>query len=65
MRVLVTGAGGFVAAHLIEFMLGEHGGVEVFGTERAGAPVPQGPGHRVTVLEANLHDREAVVIRCT
>jgi GDP-4-dehydro-6-deoxy-D-mannose reductase len=49
-----------VAAHLIELVLGEHEGVEVFGTERAGAPVAVASGRRVAVLEADLHDRDAV-----
>lgn len=60
MRVLVTGAGGFVASHLVESLAAEHPGALVFGTERPGTRIPAGPGGSVTGMEADLHDPVAV-----
>lgn len=60
MRVLVTGAGGFVAAHLVDHLAAEHPGALVFGTERPGTRIHAGPGGRVTGIEADLHDPVAV-----
>jgi len=62
VRLLVTGAGGFVGGHLAEFLAGEHPEVEVHGVS-----LPQGsvawraaPGARM--IEADLTD--PAVARC-
>ena len=55
MRVLITGAAGFVAGHLIELLHQEEPDVEVFGLARPHGAPPQLPG-RVTVIEADLLD---------
>jgi GDP-4-dehydro-6-deoxy-D-mannose reductase len=60
VRVLVTGAGGFVASHLVDYLAAEHPGALVFGTERPGTVIPGGPGGSVTAIEADLHDPGAV-----
>jgi GDP-4-dehydro-6-deoxy-D-mannose reductase len=56
VRVLVTGAGGFVAAHLIHFLRTEEPDVDVFGTERPQTSVARGPAGDVTSVEADLND---------
>jgi len=45
LRVLVTGAHGFVGGHLLELLRGEHPEVQAFALvrPRGGAPVPR-PG---------------------
>ena len=60
MRVLITGAHGFVGGHLLELLRTEHPEVEVFGLvrPRGGAPGPR-PG-RATILEGDLDDAAAV-----
>ena len=60
MRVLVTGAHGFVGGHLLEMLRAEHPEVEVFALvrPRGGAPGPR-PG-RATILEADIDDAPAI-----
>lgn len=60
MRVLVTGAHGFVGGHLLELLRADHPGVEVFALvrPRGGAPGPRPGG--AAVLEADLDDAPAV-----
>jgi GDP-4-dehydro-6-deoxy-D-mannose reductase len=58
MRVLITGAAGFVGRHLAAHLFGE-GGQEVWGLTRAGRQV-EGLDERVQLLAADLRDREAV-----
>ena len=59
MRVLVTGAGGFVAAHLVDFLQTEQPEVEVFGTERPQTSIARGPRGDVACVEADLNDPAA------
>jgi GDP-4-dehydro-6-deoxy-D-mannose reductase len=59
VRVLVTGAGGFVAAHLIDFLRTEQPEVDVFGTERPQTSIARGPAGDVTCVEADLNDPAA------
>jgi nucleoside-diphosphate-sugar epimerase len=54
MRALVTGAGGFVGAHLCRRLLQE--GAQVWGTVRPGRPAPDG----VQVLPVDLVDGVAI-----
>jgi GDP-4-dehydro-6-deoxy-D-mannose reductase len=59
MRVLVTGAAGFVGVHLSRLLLAECPGAEVFGVVRPGRPrkrVPEG----VRILDADLEDARQV-----
>ena len=59
MRVLITGAGGFVAAHLVHYLRTEQPEVDVFGTERPQASMARGPAGDVPGIEADLHDPAA------
>ena len=57
MSVLVTGAGGFVGSHLIELLEEDHTNIVAWlrpGTE------PLFRGTRVTWIDLEMHDREAV-----
>lgn len=60
MRVLVTGAGGFVAAHLVEFLRTEHPEVEAVGLVRPHGSAPRGGAGFATLLEADLNDPAAL-----
>jgi GDP-4-dehydro-6-deoxy-D-mannose reductase len=57
VRVLVTGAAGFVGGHLLELLAREHPAVEVVGVVRPGGQRLNAPG--VEVLEADLEDPDA------
>ena len=59
MRLLVTGAGGFVGGHLVDFLHGEEPGIEIFGIvlPRGGVSWHAAAGARV--LEADLTDPAA------
>jgi UDP-glucose 4-epimerase len=64
MRALVTGAGGFVGAHLAARLVAD--GWEVVGTARPGSPPPWrlgalGVDRSVEVIDADLADRDATV----
>ena len=56
MKVLVTGAGGFVAGHLLDFLRAEHPETELFGLVRPHGTAPRPAGGAITVLEADLND---------
>jgi len=56
VKVLVTGAGGFVAGHLVDFLRAEHPEAELFGLVRPHGTAPSPAGGAVTVLEADLND---------
>jgi GDP-4-dehydro-6-deoxy-D-mannose reductase len=60
VRILVTGAHGFVGGHLLELLRAEHPDVEAFALvrPRGGAPGPRPGG--ATVLEADIDDAAAV-----
>ena len=59
MKVLITGAGGFVAAHLVEYLRRDGGEVEIFGTARPQTSISRGPGADITSFEADLNDPAA------
>jgi GDP-4-dehydro-6-deoxy-D-mannose reductase len=60
VRVLVTGAGGFVAAHLVEFLRTEHPDVEAVGLVRPHGSAPRVGGGFTTLHEADLNDPAAI-----
>ena len=55
MKVLITGAAGFVAGHLIDLLREEEPDAEIFGITRPHGTPANVPG-RVTVIEADLLD---------
>lgn len=59
MRLLVTGAGGFVGGHLVAYLRTEEPRVEVFGVVLPHGSVAWGSGAGMTVLEADLDDPAA------
>ena len=59
MRLLVTGAGGFVGGHLVDFLHAEHPGVEVHGVVLPHGSVSWRAAAGVRVLEADLNDPAA------
>lgn len=58
MKVLVTGAGGFVAGHLVDFLRAEHPAAELFGLVRPHGSAPRAAG--ITVFEAELNDPASI-----
>jgi GDP-4-dehydro-6-deoxy-D-mannose reductase len=58
VKVLVTGAGGFVAGHLVDFLQAEHPTAELFGLVRPHGSAPRTSG--VTVFEAELNDPASI-----
>jgi GDP-4-dehydro-6-deoxy-D-mannose reductase len=59
VRLLVTGAGGFVGGHLVDFLRGEEPGVEVFGVDLPRGGVTWHAAAGVRILEADLNDPAA------
>ena len=59
MRLLVTGAGGFVGGHLVDFLRAEHPGVEVHGVVLPHGSVSWRAAAGARVLEADLNDPAA------
>jgi GDP-4-dehydro-6-deoxy-D-mannose reductase len=55
---MVTGAGGFVAGHLVEFLHAEHPAAELFGVVRPHGSAPRTAG--ITVFEAELNDPASI-----
>src|SRR5271169_155444 len=65
MKILVTGAAGFVGVHLSKFVLLEHPEAELFGVVRPGGPRKRVP-EEVQVVDADLEkasDVEALLDR--
>jgi GDP-4-dehydro-6-deoxy-D-mannose reductase len=56
VKLLVTGAGGFVGGHLVGYLREEQPSVEVFGVVLPHGSVAWGKGAGMTVLEADLDD---------
>jgi GDP-4-dehydro-6-deoxy-D-mannose reductase len=59
VKLLVTGAGGFVGGHLVRYLASEQPGVEVFGILLPHGSVSWGSGAGMTILEADLNDPAA------
>ena len=59
MRLLVTGAGGFVGGHLVDFLHTEHPEVEIHGVVLPHGSVSWRAASGARVLEADLNDRGA------
>jgi len=56
VKVLVTGAGGFVAAHLVDFLRTEAPDAELFGMVRPQTGAARGPGAGISLVEADVND---------
>jgi GDP-4-dehydro-6-deoxy-D-mannose reductase len=56
MKVLVTGIGGFVGSHFVDFLRREHRGAELFGLTRPHGSTGAGAAGGVRMLEADLND---------
>jgi GDP-4-dehydro-6-deoxy-D-mannose reductase len=59
VRLLVTGAGGFVGGHLVDFLHAEHPGVEVHGVVLPHGGVSWRAAQGARVVEADLDDPAA------
>jgi GDP-4-dehydro-6-deoxy-D-mannose reductase len=60
LKVLVTGVGGFVGGHLVEFLRAEHPDVEIFGLERAHGAASDALPAGVRSVPAELDDPASV-----
>ena len=60
MRLLLTGAAGFAASHLVELLRRERPEVEVFGIVRPHGRAPRAAGARMAILEADLNDPASI-----
>ena len=60
MRLLVTGAGGFVGGHLVSYLRREHPEVEIHGALLPQGGISWGSGGGMRVIEADLNDPAAV-----
>ena len=60
MTVLITGIGGFVGGHLVDFLRAEHPDVGIAGLIRPGHETPAGLREGVRLMEADLEDPAAV-----
>jgi GDP-4-dehydro-6-deoxy-D-mannose reductase len=56
LRLLVTGAGGFVGGHLVAWLRAEHPGVEIHGAVLPQGGISWGAGAGMRVVEADLND---------
>jgi GDP-4-dehydro-6-deoxy-D-mannose reductase len=56
MRLLVTGAGGFVGGHLVAYLQREHPEIEVHGAVLPQGGISWGSGAGMRVVEADLND---------
>ncbi len=62
MRVLITGITGFAGSHLAEYVLAEHPGTEVYGTQRWRSRTEniRGIESKIQLLECDLRDQSSV-----
>jgi GDP-4-dehydro-6-deoxy-D-mannose reductase len=62
LRVLITGITGFAGSHLAEYILSEHPGVEVYGTQRWRSRTEniRGIESKIQLLECDLRDQSSV-----
>ncbi len=60
MKVLITGAFGFVGGHLVEFLRREHPEAELFGLTRPHGSAGAGLASGIRALEADLNDPAAL-----
>ena len=60
MKVLITGVGGFVGSHLVDFLRREHPSAEIVGLTRPHGGAGSGPAAGLRLLEADLNDPMAL-----
>ena len=63
MRVLITGVSGFVGLHLVEYLLANHPGLELYGLRRwrSETPASAAPGPDVRIIEGDLLDAPSLM----
>ena len=62
MRVLITGITGFAGSHLAEYVLSQHPGTEVYGTQRWRSRTEniRGIESKIQLLECDIRDQSSV-----
>jgi GDP-4-dehydro-6-deoxy-D-mannose reductase len=60
VRLLITGASGFVGSHLVDYLRADHPAVHLFGLERSHGAAPRELPPGMVALPADLDDRASV-----
>ena len=64
MKIIVTGATGFVGSHMVDFLLDEHHKVEIFGVKRYHLSKTNNCDHffeKINWIDCNLKEYSSVL----